>query len=276
MVTTNQILTYGLVGVAGALMIKKASRRGSYLDVNFIERTALTHNVDHYKFAFKSNNTPKTIPILSKVHLKTPDNQKGEYTPIFNDDEGYIHFMIKNYHRTASGALAQLQPGAEGIRITKPHKHFKEEVPLDKFKQVYLIGAGVGLAPLWGYMNACLEKPESPTKIKLIYANHSKDDIIFKKELDDLKTKYSDRLEVVHVLKTQVDGKESDFTKYVGSRLNNEMLKNELSTGAGDDDVKVFVCGPKKFVSMVCGSPWWYGGALKELGFKKGQLYMFH
>ncbi|GMG40695.1 unnamed protein product [Ambrosiozyma monospora] len=275
MVTGNQILAYGLIGVAGTLLLKKASN-AYYLDATFLERIALTHNVDHYKFAYKSKNAPKTMPILSKAFLKTPDNQKGEFTPIFNDDEGYIHFSIKNYGRTVSGALAQLQPGVEGIRISKPRKHFKEDVPLDKFKQVYLIGAGVGLAPLWGYMNACLKKSESPTKIKLIYANHSKDDIIFKKELDDLKIKYSDRLEVVHVLKTQVDGKEGEFTKYVGSRLNKEILKCELSTGAGDDDVKVFVCGPKKFVSMVSGSPWWYGGSLKDLGFKKDQVYMFH
>ncbi|GME84197.1 unnamed protein product [Ambrosiozyma monospora] len=164
-------------------------------DVTFIERTPFTHNVDHYKFSYNNlDEAPKTIPIMSRVLLRTPEGQKRFFTPIFNEDEGYIHLAIKNYDRTVSGELAQLEPGAEGIMISKPTQHIKHEVPLKSFKLVYLIGAGVGIAPLLGYMTSCLKEVDSQTKIKLIYANHSLKDIVLKQELNELKEKYPDSM----------------------------------------------------------------------------------
>ncbi|GMG55775.1 unnamed protein product [Ambrosiozyma monospora] len=249
----------------------------AFRDVEFVERTPLTHNVDHYKFTYNYSSDPsEPIPSLSVVLVKTPFCLKrNHFTPIFNEDVGYIHLAIKNYGRSVSGALAEMKPGDKGIQISRCKPHFKQDIPFNKYKKVYLIGAGVGVAPLFQYMNSCLRDPNSSTKIKLIYSNHSEKDIIFKEELDELQREYSDRLEIVHVLKKISDENQSEITKYVGSRLNTDILKHEMGKDAGNDDVKVFVCGPKSFVRMVSGKKMWHGGALRKLDYKRSQVLIF-
>ncbi|GME83899.1 unnamed protein product [Ambrosiozyma monospora] len=249
-----------------------------FRDVEFVERTPLTHDVDHYKFTYhySSSDPSEPIPSLSVILLKTPlCLKRNHFTPIFNEDVGYIHLAIKNYGRSCSGALAKMKPGDKGIQISKCKPHFKQVVSFDKYKLVYLIGSGVGIAPLFQYMNSCLKDPNSTTKFKLIYSNHSENDIIFREELDELQRKYPDRVEIIHILKTISDEHEKDITKYVGSRLNVNILKHEMGTDAGNDDVKVFVCGSKPFVKMVSGLKMWYGGALRELGYKRSQVLIF-
>ncbi|GME84198.1 unnamed protein product [Ambrosiozyma monospora] len=258
----------------GATMHPIPSGFSGFRDVDFVERTPLTHDVDHYKFTYHYSSDPsEPIPSLSVVLVRTPYSQRRWYTPIFNEDVGYVHLAIKNYERSCSGALAKMNPGDKGIQISNCKPHFTPALPFDKYKQVHLIGAGVGLSPLFQYMNSCLKDPNSTTKFKLIYSNHSEKDIIFKKDLEELQEKNPERVEIVHVLKTQTDGDKSKFVKYVGSRLDKEMLTNELAEGAGDDDVIALVCGPDSFVRMVAGRWWWYGGALRDIGYKKSQVF---
>uniref|UniRef100_A0A2P2KD95 Oxidoreductase FAD/NAD(P)-binding domain-containing protein n=1 Tax=Rhizophora mucronata TaxID=61149 RepID=A0A2P2KD95_RHIMU len=52
---------------------------------------------------------------------------------------------------------------------------------------------------------AILENPKDRTKVYLIYANVKYEDIILKRELDDLAFKYSDLFKIYYVL-NQVSG----------------------------------------------------------------------
>ncbi|GME99347.1 unnamed protein product [Ambrosiozyma monospora] len=263
-------------GSGGSMQNKTAFKFPSYkfAKLNLVEKTHLTHNVDHYTFALASGSPLTQIPVTAPVLLKMPTGETRPFTPIYNSDKTHLHFAIKNYNRSASGALSKVPVGSTDVSIAGPLPHIDLQNTEDKFKQVYLIGAGAGITPLWSFLNSSLSKSGSQTKLKLIYSNHSKDDIIFKNEIDELKKKYPDRFDVVHVL-----NKGDQAANYTG-RLNSEILKKEIDNVS--PDAKVLVCGPPQFISMVAGmkkgppfAQGKFGGALKEIGFTKDQVVKF-
>jgi ring-1,2-phenylacetyl-CoA epoxidase subunit PaaE len=124
------------------------------------------------------------------------------FTPVYNNtDPGYVHFAIKNYNRGMSKSLAELKVGGK-VQIAGPIPYIEVVSPGVKHDQVYLIGAGNGITPLWSYLTYVLNDPFSATKLKLIYANKSKEDIVFVEEINQLKAQYPGRLEIVHVLES--------------------------------------------------------------------------
>ncbi|GMG55248.1 unnamed protein product [Ambrosiozyma monospora] len=284
--TTLQIATIAGVGIAGVCALnrgcsgsiqnKTAFKFPSYrfTKLSLVGKSSLTHNVDHYTFALASENPLTQIPVTAPVLLKMPTGEVRPFTPIYNSDKTHLHFAIKNYNRSASGALSKVPVGSTDVSIAGPLPHIDLDNTEDKFKQVYLIGAGAGITPLWSFLNLSLSKPDSQTKLKLIYSNHCKEDIIFKNEIDELKKKYPDRFDVVHILNKE--DQEADYT----GRLNHEILRKEIDYVG--PDAKVLVCGPPQFISMVAGTkrgpPFAqgkFGGALKEIGFKKNQVVKF-
>jgi cytochrome-b5 reductase len=88
-----------------------------------------------------------------------------------------------------------------------------------KYDQVYWIGAGNGITPLWGYLTDNLNYPVSETKLRLICSNKSEKDIVFMDEITRLKAQYPGIFEIVYVLE-----KASEVAKYTG-RLTDEILK---------------------------------------------------
>lgn len=241
--------------------------------VELVNATKQTPDVTHYRFKLPSPTSP-AAPTSSAMLIKTTAGIRP-FTPIYNDsDPGYINFAIKNYNRGVSKSLSELKPG-DKVKIAGPLPHIKMDGTTDKFDQVYLIGAGSGLTPLWSYLNASLNDPKSKTKLKLIYANKNYEDIIFKSEIKKLEAQYPDRFEVVHVLENS-----DREAKYTG-RLTGDILKKEIK--APGDNNKVLVCGPPKFIEIVAGpkkipAPFvqgTFGGVLKEIGFTQSQVVKY-
>ncbi|VVT56250.1 uncharacterized protein SAPINGB_P004915 [Magnusiomyces paraingens] len=282
MIGSKTIITVGTISIIGGYLISK--RCGSsnvafnfppyrMTPVELDEATKLTPDVKHYRFKLPSSDSP-TVPITAPMLIKTSAGIRP-FTPFYNDsDPGYIHFAIKNYNRGVSKSVSELLPG-DKVKIAGPLPHVQMDGTTSKYDQVYLIGAGSGLTPLWSYLNATLNDPFSQTKLKLIYANKTKDDIVFKNEIDKLKTQYPDRFEVVHVLEQS-----DEVAKYTG-RLTSDILKKEV--GIPGEKNKVLVCGPPKFIEIVAGSkrrgpPFiqgTFGGALKEIGFLQSQVVKY-
>ena len=54
-----------------------------------------------------------------------------------------------------------------------------------------MLAGGTGITPMYQVAKALLQDPEEYTTISLIYANVTEDDILLKKELDELSQEYS-------------------------------------------------------------------------------------
>ena len=85
-------------------------------------------------------------------------------------------------------------------------------------------------------IRASLKNSSDKTQLSLIYANVNPEDILLKKELDELAAKHSDRFTVYYVLNNPPEG----WTGGVGF-VSKEQIEKYLPKTS--DDIKVLMCG---------------------------------
>jgi glycine betaine catabolism B len=144
--------------------------------------------------------------------------------------------------------LDQLEEHEE-IEVQGPYGRFTLS-DKDKTKEVTLLGAGTGVAPLVGIMEYALR---NNIKSHLIYCDKTDEDLINIKQFDELTQKNKITCKIL----TTRD-KNSKRTK---GRITLEYLKENLPTRKG----LFFVCGPPEYVNNVVGY-------LEELGIEKDNI----
>jgi cytochrome-b5 reductase len=146
----------------------------------------------------------------------------------------------------------------------------------NKHETVVMISGGTGINPMWQVANAIMKNPEDRTKVTLITANITEDDILLKDELARLENTYPQRFRAFYVLDNPPE-------KWQGGKgfVSKELLKTLLPEPKEGDKIKIFVCGPPGMYKAISGtkkSPSDQGeldGYLKELGYSKDQVYKF-
>lgn len=128
--------------------------------------------------------------------------------------------------------------------------------PVEEFKNrhVYIIGGGVGLAPLRSLLLELLHSPQSYAGISLYYGAKTPQDIVYKDLLKNLEQ--DDRIKVT----LTVDKADETWTKNVGVVTT---ILNDLNP----ENAVACVCGPPimmKFTTL----------KLLELGFKDEDIYL--
>jgi len=239
----------------------------------------LTHDTKKFRFLLPSKAHKTGLPVASCIMVRAPIGEKGApvvrpYTPTTSDDEkGYFDLIIKNYPEKGvmSKHIHSLKPGdiieVKGAAIPK--------IPITKNmkKNIGMLAGGTGITPMYQVIREILKKPDDKTQISLVFANHTDQDIILKKELDELAAKHPNFK--VHYVVTKAPSK---WTGGVG-HVNADVIKKYMPEPS--DDNIVFVCGPPGFYTAVSGpkakdySQGEVDGYLKELGYKKEQVFKF-
>ena len=122
---------------------------------------------------------------------------------------------------------------------------------------------------------AIFKNPADKTKVTLVFGNISEDDILLKREFEDLENTYPQRFRAFYLLDKPTEG----WAQGKG-HITKELLKTVLPEPK-EENVKIFVCGPPGLYKAVSGakkSPSDQGelmGYLKELGYAKEQVYKF-
>ena len=99
-----------------------------------------------------------------------------------------------------------------------------------------MIAGGTGITPMLQIIRAALKNNQDRTKLSLIYANVNYEDILLKKELDELADNYPTRFEVFYVLNNPPTG----WTGGVGF-VTKEQIAAHLP--AAHDNIKILLCG---------------------------------
>lgn len=145
----------------------------------------------------------------------------------------------------------------------------------NKHNHIALLAGGTGITPMFQLIRAIFKNPEDKTKVTLVYGNVTEDDILLRKELNELENTYPQRFKVFYLL----DKPPKDWTGGKGY-ITKELLKTVLPEPK-EENIKVFVCGPPGMYKAISGpkvSPKDQGeltGILKELGYSKDQVYKF-
>jgi ring-1,2-phenylacetyl-CoA epoxidase subunit PaaE len=111
-------------------------------------------------------------------------------------------------------------------------------------RKVYVaIAAGSGITPIISIVSTILEE-EPRAQVLLVYANRTHRTIMFLDDLHDLKDRFADRFQLVHVL-----SREQQDVELFSGRLDGERLSRILKSLLPAEDVdEWFLCGPQQMV----------------------------
>jgi ring-1,2-phenylacetyl-CoA epoxidase subunit PaaE len=142
-------------------------------------------------------------------------------------------------------AADRLQPG-DTLDVMTPSGTFT--TPLDPLqrKRYVAIAAGSGITPVLSILATALEvEPESSAA--LVYVNRRAASVMFLEELEDLKDRYTQRFQLIHVL-----GQESTEVEMLSGRLDVERLGRILDSLLPVEEVdEWFLCGPQAMTDAV-------------------------
>jgi cytochrome-b5 reductase len=189
------------------------------------------------------------------------------------DAAGYIDLIVKKYPNG---------PMSTHMHDMKPDQRLAFKGPIPKYpwsenkhKHVTLITGGTGITPMYQLTRAIFSNPNEKTKVTLVFGNLTEEDILLKKELEELENTYPQRFRAFYVL-----DKPSDKWIQGKGHITKELLKTVMPEPK-EENIKVFVCGPPGMYKAISGpknSPSDQGelsGILKELGYSKDQVYKF-
>ena len=208
-----------------------------------------------------------------------------KYTPTSSDDDlGHFDLVIKVYRPGIT--YEPPRPFADGGKLSRyidtlkvgdaldlqgpfGHIEYKGSGVFESSRKVLptvscvgMVAGGTGITPMLQIMNAILKNKRDPTKVKLLYANQTKDDILLHDMLQEMVAKHGDRVEIHYTL----DRPPADWKGFRGFVTEEMLLK--CMPKASEASV-VLMCGPPVMIDRAV-SP-----NLENLGFDKSQMLAF-
>ncbi|SCU99893.1 LAME_0G06216g1_1 [Lachancea meyersii CBS 8951] len=166
------------------------SDRWSSLELE--DQTLISKNTAMYRFKMKTSLESLNFPVGH--HLGVKANIDGKeyvryYTPVSPKFErGYFDIIVKSYaNGNVSKYFAGLKPGST-VEFKGPVGRFNYVT--NSYKHLAMIAGGSGITPMLQVLNDIITNPEDTTKVSLIYANETENDILLRDELDEIAEKY--------------------------------------------------------------------------------------
>lgn len=135
----------------------------------------------------------------------------------------------------------------DAIEVMEPMGNFTPALHSGNRRHVVMFGGGSGITPLMSIAKSVLTI-EQQSRVTIIYGNRNEYSIIFKQQLDELRQKVGDRLEVIHVLSQPLNGWEGPKGRI------NQTLASQMLAALPDFDAKTtefYLCGPEGMMHEV-------------------------
>ena len=142
-------------------------------------------------------------------------------------------------------AAERLQPG-DVLDVMTPSGTFTAPLDPAQHKRYVAVAAGSGITPVLSILATVLEvEPDSTAA--LVYVNRRTSTVMFLEELEDLKDRYTQRFQLIHVL-----GQEMTEVEMLSGRLDVDRLSRILDTLLPVEEVdEWFLCGPLAMTDSV-------------------------
>ncbi|MEM9797187.1 MAG: 2Fe-2S iron-sulfur cluster-binding protein [Pseudomonadota bacterium] len=163
--------------------------------------------------------------------------------------KGAEHLQV-GIKRVEGGAFStwantELRAG-DVLEAMSPQGKFHTPIEPDAEKHYLLFAGGSGITPVLSILETVL-RDEPQARATLVYANRAVNTIMFRDEIDDLKSRYLTRLSVVHILET--DAQEIDL--FTG-RIDGSKCAALFAQWIAIDTVDVaFICGPEPMMLAI-------------------------
>ena len=199
------------------------------------------------------------------LNIRGGDDVRRSYSICTPPSTGVLRIGVK---RLPGGAFSEsvvdaLRVGDE-LEVMTPAGRFTTELDPTAAKTYVAIAAGSGITPVLSIVAAILEA-EPGSFVTLVYANRTSRSVMFLDEVHDLKDRFADRFQIVHVL-----SRETQDVELLSGRLDGERLRLILETLVPADGVDDwFLCGPQQMVDEL-------RGVLTDLGARRIHTELFH
>ncbi|MGB0099698.1 MAG: 1,2-phenylacetyl-CoA epoxidase subunit PaaE [Nocardioides sp.] len=201
------------------------------------------------------------------LSIRGGDDVRRSYSICTPPSSGVLRIGVK---RLPGGAfsdevVSRLVVG-DVLDVMTPAGRFTSALDPETRRSHVAIAAGSGITPVLSIVAAILEG-EPASRVLLVYANRTHRSVMFLDEVHDLKDRFADRLQVVHVL-----SRESQEIELFSGRLDGDRLRDILAALMPADEVdQWFLCGPQQLVTSLRAT-------LSDLGVPDGHVHteLFH
>lgn len=133
----------------------------------------------------------------------------------------------------------------EKVQVMPPEGRFT--APLGGTHNYLLLAAGSGITPCLSIAKSVLEQEEKST-ITLVYGNRTAGSVMFLDDLSDLKDRYTNRFNVIHLL-----SREQTEVLLFSGRLDGDRLAQLIDRGVIDPSLfdAAYICGPQPMIETV-------------------------
>lgn len=170
---------------------------------------------------------------------------RRSYSICANANRGTLRVGIKRLEGGAfsTWATSRLAPG-DVIDVTPPVGEFTIDPDPTTSSHYAAVVAGSGITPVLSLLATTLES-EPRSRWTVVYGNRAARTVMFLDELEGLKDRYPDRLQLVHVLSREDPGLE-----LFSGRIDPDKLRHLFSTLVDPSTVdRWFLCGPFDMVT---------------------------
>ena len=175
------------------------------------------------------------------------DDVRRNYSICSPVSSGVLRVAVK---RLPGGAFSEhaldvLRPG-DVLDVMTPSGRFFTELDPAHAKHYACVAAGSGITPVLSIVATTLET-EPDSTVTLIYANRTHRSVMFLEEVEDLKDRYRERLQLIHVL-----SREPQEVELFSGRLDTDRMQRIIDALVPVDTVdEWFLCGPFDMVSSL-------------------------
>ena len=177
---------------------------------------------------------------LTLRKVSDADDLRRTYSLCSSAVGGLLRVAVKRLDGGAfsSWVLDHLQAGDE-LDVLPPAGGFGPSLDPLRSRRYGLLAAGSGITPILSIAWTALEV-EPSSEVVLVYGNRTSSDVMFLEELADLKDRFPERLQVLHVL-----SREEQESELLSGRLDRPRLQNLFATLLPVDAVdEWYLCGP--------------------------------
>ena len=139
-------------------------------------------------------------------------------------------------------AMEQLRAG-DTLDLMTPTGSFGTPLTPLATKNYVAVVAGSGITPVLSILQTTLAV-ETESRFTLVYGNRDADSTMFREDLDDLETRYADRLRIIHV-----HSRDPRHPEHLRGRIDRPKLEQLLLSDPVAPVDEWFLCGPVEMVS---------------------------
>ncbi len=184
---------------------------------------------------------------LTFKHTHESEELRRSYSICSAPHEGELRVAIKKVEGGIFSTFANEKLAAGDVLETMPPMgNFITEIDAANDKNYVAFAAGSGITPVISIIKTVLEE-EPKSSFTLIYGNKEFQSIVFREEIEALKNKHLNRLQVVHVLSRERLESEINCGR-IDAKKCDALCSTLLSIDTID---KAFICGPEAMIHAV-------------------------